>query len=171
MWQGNKPTPYLPGQFFFKGSGPIVAVGTNDASTAPIIPTDTDQYLLGGYGSIRTKGRDVLGPEQQILFTTRSDAGGGDWLAIAGSPGAGEQPMIDDPEHPGNGNGSGNSTTGTRKIWPWTRSRNSTSIYDGSPFSASQAGDSNDQLEYGNPNGIRDGIVLVLTAGEDNRSL
>ena len=28
-------------------------------------------------------------------------------------------------------------------------------------------GDTNEQLKYGNPNGIRDAIILVLTAGEE----
>jgi len=168
MWQGNKPTPYLPGQFFFKGSGPIVAVGTNDASQAPIIPTDTDQYELGGYGSIRSKGKDILGPETQITFTTRSSADTPDWLAFDEPAMGGDTPTQGGPPGPGPpGNGGGNSQTGTRKVWPWTRSRNSTSAYDGSPYSPSQAGDSNDQLNYGNPNGIRDGLILVLTAGED----
>jgi prepilin-type N-terminal cleavage/methylation domain-containing protein len=168
MWQGNKPTPYLPGQFFYKGSGPIVAVGTNDATDAPIIPTDTDQYELGGYGSIRSKGKDILGKETQIIYSTQTSSSAGDnWLATA-NPDLGEHPMQGGPPPPsGGGSGSGNSSQGTRKIWPWTRSRNSTSLYDGSPYSPAQAGDSNDQLNYGNPNGIRDGLVLVLTAGED----
>jgi type II secretory pathway pseudopilin PulG len=167
MWQGNKPTPYLPGQFFYKGSGPIVAVGSNDASQAPIIPTDTDQYELGGYGSIRSKGKDIIGVEKQIVFTTRSSASD-NWVAVAGDTTMGEQPMQGNPGDPGDpGSGTGNSTTGTREVWPWTRSVDSTSKFDGSPFSPSQAGDSNDQLNYGNPNGIRDGLILVLTAGED----
>jgi prepilin-type N-terminal cleavage/methylation domain-containing protein len=167
MWQGNKPTPYLPGQFFYKGSGPIVAVGTNDASQAPIIPTDTDQYQMGGYGSIRSKGKDILGPETQIIFTTRSSAGS-DWIALGGNGGPSTEPMQGGPGGPGGpGSGGGNTTNGTREVWPWTRSRNSTTNFDGSPYSPSQAGDSNDQLNYGNPNGIRDGLVLVLTAGED----
>jgi len=171
MWQGNKPTPYLPGQFFFKGVGPLIAVGNNDAADAPIIPTDTDQYMLGGYGSIRTKARDVLGPEQHILFSTSNTASaGGDWVASAIEGTGTPRPMIDDP-HPGQGGGGGNTSSGTKKVWPWTRSRDSTSIYDGSPYSPSMPGESNDQLNYGNPNGIRDGMVIVLTAGEDNRSL
>ena len=166
MWTGNKPTPYLPGQFFFKGSGPIVAVGNNDASQAPIIPTDTDQYELGGYGSIRSKGKDILGDEKQIIFTTRSSASQ-NWVATAGNDGMGQQPMQGDPGGPGDPGSGGNTTTGTREVWPWTRSLNSTSLYEGSPYSPSQAGDSNDQLNYGNPNGVRDGLILVLTAGED----
>jgi len=168
MWQGNKPTPYLPGQFFFKGSGPIVAVGTDDASLKPIIPTDTDQYMLGGYGSIRSKGKDILGLESQIQYTVRSDAGTSGWIADAAAGMGGQTPMQGGPGGPGGppGGGTGSSAS-TRSIWPWTRSRNSTSQYEGSPYSPAGAGDSNDQLSYGNPNGIRDGLILVLTAGED----
>jgi len=169
MWQGNKPTPYLPGQFFYKGVGPIIAVGTEDAALKPIIPTDTDMYLLGGYGSIRTKARDVLGPEAQILYSTRA-AAGSDWVATVAPDSGVPRPMdtVGDPNKPPQ---NGNSASGTRKIWPWTRSVASASLYDGSPYSPAQAGEANDQLAYGNPNGIRDGIILVLTAGEDNRSL
>jgi type II secretory pathway pseudopilin PulG len=169
MWQGNKPLPYLPGQFFFKGTGPIVAVGGNDGSLAPIIPTDTDQYMLGGYGSIRSKGKDILGEEAQITFTTRSSssANGLGWIASAAGNG-GEQPMQGTPGGPGDpGTGTGSGGTSTRSIWPWTRSQDSTNNKNGSPYSPAKAGDSNDQLNYGNPNGIRDGLVLVLTAGED----
>jgi type II secretory pathway pseudopilin PulG len=60
MWIGNKPLPYLPGQFFYKGMGPIIAVGGNNADTDPIYPTEIDQYMMGGYGGIRTKGKDGL---------------------------------------------------------------------------------------------------------------
>ena len=172
MWQGNKPLPYLPGDFFYKGTGPIVAVGGNTADQKPIIPTDTDQYMLGGYGSIRTKGKDILGDESQITYTTRSSANGSNWLADAtfhdGGFGGDYQPMQGTPGGPGGpGSGSGSGTTSTTPIWPWTRSQNSTVNKHGSPYSPALAGDSNDQLNYGNPNGIRDGLILVLTAGED----
>jgi Tfp pilus assembly protein PilE len=170
MWQGNKPTPYLPGQFFYKSFGPLVAVGNNDAADAPIIPTDSDQYMLGGYGSIRSKGKDIIGVEKQIVFSTpaTTSSASDNWVAVA-APGTGaEQPMQGNPGDPGTGGGgSGNTTQGSKKVWPWTRSRNSNSIMDRSPYSPALAGDSNDQLNYGNPNGIRDGLILVLTAGED----
>jgi type IV pilus assembly protein PilA len=167
MWQGNKPTPYLPGQFFYKSAGPIVAIGNNDGSQDPVIPTDSDQYMLGGYGSIRSKGKDILGDERQIIFTTRTEAAGAGWLASSG-PSLGEQPM----QGPGPGPigpppGGGGTTAGQQAVWPWTRSRASETERQGSPYSPALAGDSNDQLAYGNPNGIRDGLILVLTAGED----
>src|SRR5688500_8447023 len=31
MWQGNKPTPFLPGQFFYKSAGPIISIGDDEA--------------------------------------------------------------------------------------------------------------------------------------------
>src|SRR5690606_23384943 len=71
MWEGNKPFPYLPGMFFYKSVGPIIAVGNEDAAQEPILPTQSDQYMMGGYGSIRTKGKDILGPEEQIVYFQR----------------------------------------------------------------------------------------------------
>jgi prepilin-type N-terminal cleavage/methylation domain-containing protein len=170
MWQGNKPLPFLPGQFFYKGAGPIIAIGNSTAEDAPIIPTETDMYLLGGFGGIRTKGKDVVGDEQQITYSIRSQ-GAPAWLAAAGSP---PRPISetaaigDDLEDPGNGNDNGG--TAQRKIWPWTRSQASTENREGSPYEPANTGDSNDQLLYGNPNGVRDGVILVVTAGEDHRS-
>jgi hypothetical protein len=172
MWRGNKPLPYLPGEFFYKGSGPIVAIGQNNAEQNPILPTEIDQYMLGGYGGIRTKGKDVLGEEEQITYFTRSAANNGDWLADAnftdGGPSFGDTPMQGGvPGGPG-GPGAGNTNgLGTLKIWPWTRSTTSADDKNGSPYGPANIGDSNEQLQYGKPNGIRDGIVLVLTAGED----
>jgi hypothetical protein len=176
MWQGNKPTPYLPGQFFYKSAGPIVAIGNNDGSQDPVIPTDSDQYMLGGYGSIRTKGKDLIGDERQIIFTTRSDAAS-NWVAGSGIPpvsgpqAARHEPMqypLPEPNPPPQ---NGGTTAGQQAVWPWTRSRYSETERQGSPYSPALAEHSNDQLSYGNPNGIRDGLILVLTAGEDYRGL
>lgn len=160
MWRSNKPMPFLPGQFFYKGSGPIMAVGTNQAEDEPILPTEIDAYMLGGYGGIRTKGKDPLGPENQIQYTTSTS--GRNWLADGGN--VVRQGPPPPPPHP---------TVGDLQIWPWTRSVNDKgtdpnhTIFMGSPYQPARVGDSNEQLQYGNPNAIRDGIVLVLTAGED----
>ena len=156
MWESNKPLPYLPGQFFYKSAGPIVAVGGNDAADRPILPTECDQYMLGGYGGIRTKGKDVLAPERQIQYTARSSSG--NWIAWAGSG------LIQPPPPPP---GGGGSSTSLQNIWPWTRSQTAADRYEGSPYSPSKAGESNEQLNYGNNNGIRDGIIIIVTAGED----
>jgi len=169
MWVGNKPLPYLPGQFFYKSVGPIVAVGNEGFATEPPIPTDNDQYMLGGYGGIRTKGHDNLGAERQIIYLTRSAAQNPGWLADAGfSTGnpvgavptqGGPPPPPPPPPHVGGSN--------QLLIWPWTRSQFSDTDKEGSPYSPADPGDSNDQLQYGNPNGIRDGLIMYLTAGDD----
>ncbi len=168
MWIGNKPLPFLPGQFFYKSVGPIIAIGNESADTEPIIPTEMDQYMLGGFGGIRTKGKDVLGPEAQITYFTRSANSSSNWFASSGTPGAGvgAVPTQGVPGGPG-GPGGGGTATNTLRIWPWTRSQFSPTMREGSPYSPANIGDSNEQLQYGNPNGVRDGIVLVVTAGED----
>jgi prepilin-type N-terminal cleavage/methylation domain-containing protein len=171
MWEGNKPFPYLPGMFFYKSVGPIIAVGNEDASIDPILPIQSDQYMLGGYGSIRTKGKDILGEEEQIIYFQRSDAGSSNWLADASlsNPGmTGTGPMQGGPGGgPGDVGAGGNTGKTILEIWPWTRSQTASDEYQGSPFGPANVGDSNDQLQYGKPNGTRDAIILVLTAGED----
>ena len=174
MWEGNRPLPYLPGQFFYKGCGPIIAIGTEntdafDEDGIPM-PTEIDQYMLGGYGSIRTKGKDMIGDERQITYTRRADAGN-NWLANATEVTSVSGPV---PTQGGPGGGPGGPPgTGarTQEIWPWTRSSGRESPETGepwgSPYQPANPGESNDQLAYGNPNGVRDGIILVLTAGED----
>ena len=171
MWQSNKPLPYMPGQFFYKGVGPIITSGADDASNTPIIPTQIDQYMLGGYGGMRTKGKDILGIERQIEFPVRVanssfyGAPISEWrgephvgrtaaLLLQGPPPPPPPPPID--------------PTQLTSVWPWTRSEvgNNTDL-QGSPYSPANVGDTNEQLMYGNPNAIRDGIILVLTAGED----
>jgi hypothetical protein len=60
---------------------------------------------------------------------------------------------------------------GNLPIWPWTRSVKDPGAYDGSPYSTSRVGDGTEQLKPGNANAVRDGIVLVLTAGGDHEDL
>lgn len=50
------------------------------------------------------------------------------------------------------------------KCWPWTRSTVEPQLRGGSPFAAGLPGEAH-QYQYGNPNGVRDGIALVLTSG------
>jgi prepilin-type N-terminal cleavage/methylation domain-containing protein len=172
LWQGNKPLPYLPGQFFFKGNGPIIAVGNATAATTPILPTEIDGYMMGGYGGIRSKGKDILGTEKEIIYMRRTANAGGNFLADASfsTPGGFQTgpmapPPIDPP--PGPGTGTGNQTE--QRVWPWTRSQvGDPSALEGSPYSPANSSNSNEQLQYGNPNGIRDALILVITAGEDN---
>ncbi|MBN2082549.1 zinc ribbon domain-containing protein [bacterium] len=133
MWQSNKPAPYLPGQFFYKSMGPIVAVGAEARESSnqelPFVPTETDQYILAAYGGVRTKGRDVLGAEQPFVMV-RPD---------------------------------GTSTD----TWMYTRSEVSPdpAKIEGSAYSFGISTSANTKTQYGNPNGLRDALVLVLTAG------
>jgi hypothetical protein len=92
----NKPRPFLPGEFFYRSSSVPIIVNAENGNGQ--IMHEVQDYMLGGYGSIRTRGRDIFGP---------------------------------DP-------------TGENEV---------------SPFSA--------EGEYGNPNGIRDSIILVLTPEDD----
>ncbi len=138
MWVGDKPLPFLPGMFFYKGLGPIVAIGTETAENEAILPTEIDQYMLGGYGGIRTKGKDILGEEQPLK------------VVFIGKEG---------------------STEGDDNVyWPMTRSEVSDDPEDrsGCPFGGVSSTILDvEQYEYVNPNGIRDAIILVPTAGED----
>ncbi len=100
MWETNKPRPFLPGEFFYRSRS--VLVSTRDEDDQQLITEEVQDYMLGGYGSIRTKGRDIFGP---------------------------------DP-------------TGENEV---------------SPFGLNDHG----VMDYGNPNGIRDSIILVLVPEED----
>jgi hypothetical protein len=54
---------------------------------------------------------------------------------------------------------------GSIKVWPWTRSTSGMgmSAPAGSPYGPAPAGSSR-QFSYGNPNGIDDAVVLLLTS-------
>jgi len=139
LWRSNKPNPFLPGEFFYKSAGVIVAASESSVDdTRPILPTVTEIYMLGGYGSIRTKGRDVLGPEPMIIF------------------------------RPNTGTGSSQSEF---EVPAWTRSINQQidGEYLGSPYGDAGVEMTVDQVGYGAPNGVRDGIILVLVPGEDTK--
>jgi type II secretory pathway pseudopilin PulG len=141
LWRSNKPNPFLPGVFFYKSAGPVVvAPNTSIRDNDPIIPASIEKYMLGGYGAIRTKGKDVIGSEPYIIFD-QSIGGAG--------------------------------STSRIQVCSWTRS--SMQVQDdqgrflGSPYSEASAAVTVDQLAYGNPNGVRDGIILVLVPGEDTK--
>lgn len=139
LWRSNKPNPFLPGEFFYKSAGVIVAANAGSVDeNNPILPTVTEIYMLGGYGAIRTKGRDILGPEPMIIFRTGTGSQGG-------------QSEFEVPA--------------------WTRSinRETDGEYLGSPYGRGSIADTVDQVGYGAPNGVRDGIILVLVPGEDTK--
>jgi prepilin-type N-terminal cleavage/methylation domain-containing protein len=180
LWIGNTPLVYLPGEFFYKANGPIVYNGTASNADGPVIqPTEIDTYMLGGYGSIRTKGMDILGEEHPIKINTgtgTADASGASLLATKRAadfgPFGGPPPPPAPPGGGGPGGGGGGpgnpggTSYNTVDVYPWTRSYLSTP-YHGSPYAPSVAGYTIDQMTYGNPNAIRDALILVLNSGED----
>lgn len=168
MWEGNRSLPYMPGQFFYKSAGPIVATSENDQDNDAILPTSNDQYMLGGYGGSRTKGKDILGPEIAITYNRRADAG--NWFAFT----VDNSSKINTVETPLQSNPGDaeydydpNASIEEYNVWPYTRSEVGSGGIFGSPYSPASVGTTNEQLMYGNPNAIRDALILVLTAGED----
>jgi hypothetical protein len=116
--------------------GPVVAF---DAASNPHLPRAIDQYIMGAYGDIRTKGKDVLGEEQPYSSSSQSAAPGS---TPAAAP-------VD--------------------TWLMTRSEvsNDATQREGSPYGVDIYRSGPQSIEYGNPNGIRDALILILTAGED----
>jgi hypothetical protein len=141
MWYEDKPLPFMPGMFFYKSIGPIIVSAEEAAQGSPADEVgqadqanfamfqlmQPDQYILGAYGGMRTKGKDILGAEEPFV-------------------GPDGQPE-----------------------WMYLRSEVSTSPdnVQGCPYVIKAVGGKVDEIQYGNPNGIRDSIILVLTAGED----
>ena len=134
MWTSNHPTPFLPGEFFYKVAGVVVVAGPEEAERAkfePVQASVTELYMLGGYGSIRTRGIDVLGPEIDIIFRFRQDGTYTPECAV---------PMW------------------TRSS---TTLKDSDDRFLGSPYGLSDSCCTS-QFGYGSPNGIPDSIILVL---------
>ena len=136
QWAENIPELFLPGTFFYKSNGPYVIarisqnikpnIGDKAKAGVPNAPSQINQYMLGAYGSLRTQGEDILGPEQPI-----------------------DIPL-----------GSGE----INKFHPWTRSENESGHNLGDPYGLPKPG----KIEYfsfGNPNGIKDAIILTLNSG------
>ena len=151
-WTPGHFRPFLPGEFFYKGVGPVVAVRVDANASlsgphtehlsprdeqnpyaAAVLPSEIDTYMLGLYGAITDKGLDVLGPEKVLQLHAAFDKASGTYLL----------PVYQQ---------TSSQCGGGR---------------EGSPFRTAVPEETNEQLSYGNPNGIRDGIVLVLTAGKD----
>lgn len=122
---------WLQGQFFYKAWGQVIAVGDQAAGELATPVMQADMYMLGGYGSVKTKGQDVLGEEQTVT--------------VAGDP---DRPL---------------------KYWNYTGLE--VPGFDhrqASPFGDnSTARDMDAPFKFGNPNGIRDQVIMVLTAGEN----
>lgn len=170
LWYGNRPKLYLPGEFFYKSNGPIIAADPSVIDiNRPIQPVEIDQYILGGYGSIRTKGSDVLGPEPTIVAYSAANAFNAPLFAALDDEDTQIGPMqngsIPKPDPVVGGSGR------RIEIPSWTRwynTQDADGSFPGSPYSVS-TNTGLDQLSYGNPNGVRDAVILVLNSGEDTK--
>ncbi len=180
LWLGNQPrVVYLPGEFFYKSAGPILATRTRvqQSERQPIQPVEIDQYIMGGYGSVRTKGFEILGREFPIIVRTQlftqNNSEGSNLFALNDTPTETIEKPVKGPNAPGAGPGGGGIGgpgsalgPGEAALWHWTRSLDSDDRL-GSPYRPRGPGEV-DLLAYGNPDlGLRDGIVIALNAGED----
>jgi hypothetical protein len=182
-WFGNKQKPYLPGSFAYKSMGEVVpprqdkrvkgnftintngkgsntADGNNDTkeTTYPLALTD---YMLSAWGGFRTKGMDILGEEPLVLFRSRLDR------PVAGTGIFRTSPDGLDPYRPV---GPGDSPVDAASyalhgIPAWTRGVNRSHIGPlwGSPYGPADS--EGLMLSHGNPNGYKDGLILMLTGG------
>ncbi len=75
MWAGDKPGPFLPGQFWYKSAGVFKDSDAKTAEKVPWAPEHSSEYSLGAYGSVRTKGEDLLGEEKQFHFMPKERGG------------------------------------------------------------------------------------------------
>ncbi len=178
IWLGNMQKPFLPGSFMYKGMGDImpnpglrhhlISAKLNNSSGAvqfdswdqPTYPISISRYMLSAWGAFHTKGLDVLGEEPYVVFNWKSTRRTG------GSAGAIFSPQA----------GVALNVPGTMDMWsllgvpPWTRGVNRSHVGPlwGSPFGP---GTDEQQLNYGNPNGRRDALILLLTAGDDQDNI
>jgi len=164
------PTPltvsvFWPGNFFYRGlfDHPLERKGWTwfDPGTSPG-GTKMNRYILGGYGSTRTEGKDVIRLEPYVYGTTAADNQfiyyrlPAPWYKYAKTSGikctysntgaAGEGSGL--PEVCGGGDGF------TGPFYPYNRGDDE----DGFAYG---------QFIYGAPDGHPDGVVIVLTAGAD----
>jgi hypothetical protein len=122
---------WLQGQFFYKAMGQVIAAGDQQAGELTMPLMQPDMYMLGGFGSVRTKGQDVLGEEQTVT--------------VAGNP---DRPL---------------------QYWNYTGLEvPGFEQRQASPFGDNTAAGNDDApFRFGNPNGIADQVIMVLTAGEN----
>lgn len=95
---------------------------------------------MGAYGSRRTKGMDVLGAERQFVFREdpKKKSKYTSWPAIGWYAG--------------------------KEVWSYSRSEcGPGSGLEGSPYRPNDSPDPDIMLLDGNPNGISDGLILVLS--------
>jgi prepilin-type N-terminal cleavage/methylation domain-containing protein len=180
IWQGNLAKPFIPGSFFYKSMGEIIASpdaedrrdvidmdgrkavlphnNRNDAT----IPLNRSMYMLGAWGDTKTKGQDVLGEEPLVIFkyTANMQKKRTGNFTFFFDPGAQNYGM---PEV-----GRNDNKIELMGIPPWTRGVNKGHVGPlwGSPFGPSEHGF--DQVSMGNGNGVRDSIIIVLMSGTNN---
>ena len=134
----RKPKPFLPGEFFYKSHGIIIANYENQTDPDKLVlPSTLDIYILGLYGERRNRGMDVLGPEPLITFRpNRPGATMKDEFSIE---------------------------TWTRS----TMTRDENGDFLGSAYGNARDA-LVEQLAYGSPNKIPDALILVLVTGENS---
>jgi len=179
IWGGTqRRRAHLPGSFMYKVIGEIVAqsdsagdrenVKVDDQDTyvpksnleEATYPVSLTNYVLSTWGGYRTKGLDILGEEPLVIFS----------FANTRRVGIAESQFIYDP------------SSGRYELAPartvdkfmllgvpsWTRGVNRSHVGPlwGSPYGPSNHEE--EQLTVGNANGYRDGLIMVLTAGENS---
>jgi prepilin-type N-terminal cleavage/methylation domain-containing protein len=177
VWMGNLQKPYLPGSFMYKSMGDLMLSG-EDAREGSVVVTDGNaintakgrkdeatipmantQYVLGVWGGSRTKGMDILGEEPLVVFTfkNRSSWGTNKNIFVYN-----DENGIYEPPKPGE-----SDQIKLLGIPSWTRGVNRAHIGPlwGSPYGPSLSDEK--QLEIGNPNGMKDAIILILNSGEN----
>jgi Tfp pilus assembly protein PilE len=177
-WLASHPHPYLPGGFMYKSFGEVApkAKGAPKRSKLDLdprfnpnrlekpddatIPLNLNDYMLSAWGGLRTKGQDLLGEEPLVMFSFKSSRQNYSTRAFV-IPGPGG-PVIAPPRPP-----KGPETIELMGVPPWTRGVNRSHVGPlwGSPYGPSAYEDR--QLSYGNANGVRDGLIIMLTPGQD----
>jgi len=174
VWRGGRCRPYLSGSFMYKSMGEVVpnagkakgreivevgagrALVQNDLWGEATYPISLSSYILGVWGSMRSKGMDILGEEPLVLFAFHGTLRGPRAATFMFNPQTGKyelpQQTVDTYELLG--------------IPSWTRGVNRGHIGPlwGSPYGP--AGGEGGQLALGNPNGARDGLIMMLTSDE-----
>lgn len=179
VWNGSqRRQAYLPGSFMYKVIGEIVAqtdladrrdylkVDGEDAFVPynrrdkATYPVSLSNYVLSGWGGNRTHGMDILGEEPLVIFSYNGSR------RVKG----GNSNFIYDPN---TGRFGLNPVKSVDRITllgipPWTRGVNRSHVGPlwGSPYGPASRDD--EQLSIGNPNGFRDGLILMLTGGENS---
>ena len=155
---------FWPGNFFYRGlfDHPLERKGWTwyDPGTIPG-GTKMNRYILGGYGSTRTTGMDVIRleecvygePAEWIYYRLPAP-----WYKYAKNSGIHCGYAIDGGSPSQDGSGlpevCGGGDAFTCPFYPYNRGD------DGEGFSYGQ-------FIYGAPDGHPDGVILVLTAGAD----